>query len=160
MKRDAPTRRRQPRGARQAVGPHQVEGQHVEGNGDSGRRSTAGAGRGRLPRSWSATRRSRKSCCAAAASPNSSVIFDRLRDDGYEGGLTTARDFVRRVQLIASRQLSISSCRLLNYCMQADPSRVRYSGSPFSWSSSRISFWERLNSSRDLTFGMVAHLRR
>ena len=39
---------------------------------------------------------------------NSSVIFDRLRDDGYEGGLTTVRDYVRsHMHLVPAKRKAV-----------------------------------------------------
>ena len=40
---------------------------------------------------------------------NSSVIFDRLRDDGYEGGLTTVKDYVRsHVHLVPAKRKAVA----------------------------------------------------
>jgi transposase len=39
---------------------------------------------------------------------NSSVIFDRLRDDGYEGGLTTVKDYVRsHMHLVPAKRKAV-----------------------------------------------------
>ncbi len=39
---------------------------------------------------------------------NSSVIFDRLRDDGYEGGLTTVKDYVRsHMHLVPAKRRAV-----------------------------------------------------